>query len=392
MTKEEERMGSTRHPSPRKLRAAVALFAVAVAVVAAGCGDDSDESTASSGGSGGSGSASGVAEARAFMEESMTPPSELGLPPTEKPIPSGKTVTYVHCGVDVCSTIAKAIKNSADILGWNTRIIASDGSPASIKAGWGQVVRMKPDVAFGSGAPSATYKAEVGQLEAAGIPVILLATTDTEGNGITFSEMQLDEVPVVGKQMASWVVSTTNGDANTLYVDLPTFPILPPVKEGFEAAYEEWCPDCPYESIDLPITSIGKDAPSRIVAHLRANPDVNVVALGYDGLGFGLPAALKAAGLDDRVQVIGEAPTETNFSYVRNGEQGATVSQAYFEIWANLVDVAARTLTDQPIDANTEWEVPWFLVTPDNIEEVGTGHEQVYPDLNEQLKTLWDKS
>jgi ribose transport system substrate-binding protein len=382
-------MGSTRHPSPRRLRAALALFAVAVAVVAAGCGDDDDnESTASSGGSG---SSSGVAEAKAFMKTSMTPPSELGLPPTEKPIPSGKTVTYVHCGVDVCSTIVKAIRNSADILGWNLKVIPSDGSPASIKAGWGQVVRLGPDVAFGSGAPSATYKAELGQLEAAGIPVILLATTDTEGNGITFSEMQLDEVPVVGKQMAAWVVSTTNGDANTLYVDLPTFPILPPVKEGYEEAYGEWCPDCPYESIDLPITSIGKDAPSRIVAHLRANPDVNTVALGYDGLGFGLPAALKAAGLDDKVQVIGEAPTETNFAYVRNGEQGATVSQAYFEIWANLVDVAARTLTDQPIDGNTEWKVPWFTVTKENIETVGTGHEPVYPDLNEQLETLWKK-
>lgn len=382
-------MGSTGHPSPRRWHAALALFAVAVAVVAAGCGDDgANESTASSGGSS---SSSGVAEAKAFMKEAMKPPSELGLPPTEKPIPTGKTVTYVHCGVDVCSTIAKAIKNSADVLGWNLKVVASDGSPASIKAGWGQVVRLKPDAAFGSGAPSATYKAELGQLEAAGIPVILLATTDTEGNGITFSEMQLDEVPLVGKQMASWVVSTTNGEANTLYADLPAFPILPPVKEGFEAAYEEWCPDCPYESIDLPITSIGKDAPSRIVAHLRANPDVNTVALGYDGLGFGLPAALKAAGLDDKVEVIGEAPTATNMAYVRNGEQGATVSQAYFEIWANLVDVAARTLTDQPIDANTEWEVPWFLVTKDNIDEVGSGHEPLLPDLDEQLNTLWNK-
>jgi ribose transport system substrate-binding protein len=387
MTKEEERMGSTRHPSLRRWLA-LALFALAVAVVAAGCGSEDNESTASSSESSGS---SGVAEARAFMKEAMTPPSELGLPSTEKAIPSGKTVTYVHCGVDVCSTIAKAIKNSADILGWTLKVIPSDGSPASIKAGWGQVVRLKPDVAFGSGAPSATYKAEVGQLEAAGIPVILLATTDTEGNGITFSEMQLDEVPVVGKQMASWVVSTTKGDANTLYVDLPAFPILPPVKEGFEAAYEDWCADCPYESIDLPITSIGKDAPSRIVAHLRANPDVNTVALGYDGLGFGLPAALKAAGLDDKVQVIGEAPTATNFAYVRNGGQGATVSQAYFEIWANLVDVAARTLTDQPIDANTKWQVPWFLVTQDNLETVGTGHEPVLPDLNEQLEELWQK-
>lgn len=44
------------------------------------------------------------------------------------------------------------------------------------------------------------------------------------------------------------------------------------------------------------------------------------------------------------------------------------------------------------IDANREWPVPWFLVTTDNIDNVGTGHEQVLPDLPEQMETLWDKS
>jgi len=51
--------------------------------------------------------------------------------------------------------------------------------------------------------------------------------------------------------------------------------------------------------------------------------------------------AVEVSGRRFDVKVIGEAPTETNFSYVRNGEQGATVSQAYFEIWANLVDVGS---------------------------------------------------
>jgi ribose transport system substrate-binding protein len=236
------------------------------------------------------------------------------------------------------------------------------------------------------------YASEIAQLKAAGIPVFLLATADDAGNGVVMSTMRKDQVPVVGKQMASWVVSSTNGKANTLYVDLPTFPILPPVKKGFEAAYKQWCPDCAYASIDLPITSIGKDAPSRIVSYLRAHPQVNRVALGYDGLDFGLPAALKAAGLSGKVQFIGEAPTATNMAYVRSGQEGATVSQAYFEIWANLVDATARTLTGQSIDANQAWKVPWFLVTKDNIDSVGTGFGPVMPDLNDQLKALWKKN
>jgi ribose transport system substrate-binding protein len=392
MTKQEERMGSSRHPSRRRLPAALALFAVAIAIVAAGCGSSSKNSSSSSAStSAASGNSSGLAAAQAFENQAMTVPKTIGLPTTSKPIPAGKTVTYVHCGVDVCTTIGNAIKNAANILGWNVKVIPSDGSPAGIKAAWDTVVRLHPAAAYGSGAPRAVYQSEIQKLKADNIPVVLLATADDAGNGVVMSTMRKDQVPVVGKQMASWVVSSTNGKPNTLYVDLPTFPILPPVKAGFEAAYKQWCSGCPYASIDLPITSIGKDAPTRIVSYLRAHPQVNRVALGYDGLDFGLPAALKAAGLSGKVQFIGEAPTATNMAYVRSGQEGATVSQAYFEIWANLVDATARTLTGQSIAANQAWKVPWFLVTKDNIDSVGTGFGPVIPNLNDQLKALWKK-
>jgi len=398
MTKQEESMESTRHHSSRRLSVALALVAVAVALVAAGCGSDDKSSSNSSNSSSGSTTASsapknsGLAEAQAFMKASMAPPTTLGLQTTGKPIPTGKTVTYVHCGVDVCTTIGKAIKNAADVLGWKVKVIPSDGSPGSVKQAWATVVRMKPDAAFGSGFPSAMYASEVKQLKADGIPVMLFASTDVNGGAVTLSKGRNDEVPIVGKQMAAWVVATTNGKANTLYVDLPAFPILPPIEAAFKASYKEWCPDCPYAKIDLPITSIGKDAPSRIVSYLRAHPDVNRVAVGYDGLDFGLPAALKAAGLADKVQFIGEAPTETNFSYIRAGQQGATVSQAYYEIWSNFVDAAARTTTGQPITDNNAWKVPWFLVTKENIDSAGTGFRPVVPNLTQELDKLWNKA
>ena len=387
-------MESIRHHSSRRLSAALVLVAVAVAVVATGCGSSKSSSSSSSSTSAASSSKAspGLTQARAFMQQSMQAPKSLGLPQTSKPIPTGKTVTYVHCGVDVCSTIAKAIKNAADVLGWKTKIVASDGSPGSIKAAWDTVVRIHPAAAFGSGFPSAMYASEVKQLKAEGVPVILFASTDVNGNGVTLSKGRNDEVPIVGKQMAAWVISTTNGKPNTLYVDLPTFPILPPVRQGFEAAYKQWCAGCPYAKIDLPITSIGKDAPSRIVSYLRAHPDVNRVALGYDGLDFGLPAALKAAGLSGKVQFVGEAPTETNFSYVRSGQEGATVSQAYYEIWSDLVDAAARTDTGQSIAANNAWKVPWFLVTKSNIDSAGTRFGPVVPNLDQDLKQLWKKT
>jgi ribose transport system substrate-binding protein len=395
MTNQEESMESTGHLSLRRSRVALALVAVAVAVVAAGCGSakSSNDSSAAVTTSESSATSSGLTNAEAFAKQSLNPPKTLGLPATGKPIPAGKTVTYVHCGVDVCSTIAKAITNAAKVLGWNAKIVPSDGSPGSVKAAWDTVVRMKPAAAFGSGFPSALFASEAKQLKADNIPVLEFATTDaTTTSDITLNRGGSSEVPLVGKIMASWVLDSTNGKANTLYVDLPAFPILPPVRQGFEAAYKQWCPSCGYAKMDLPLTAIGKDGPSRIVSYLRAHPDVNRVALGYDGLGFGLPAALKSAGLSGKVKFVGEAPTETNFAYVRAGQEGATVSQAYYEIWANLVDAAARTTTGQSITANKSWKVPWFLVTKNNIDTAGTGFGPVVPNLTSEMQTLWKKA
>ena len=125
-----------------------------------------------------------------------------------------------------------------------------------------------------------------------------------------------------------------------------------------------------------------------IVGYLRSHPDVNRVALGYDGIGLGLPAALKAAGLADKVQVVGEAPTATNLSYVESGGQAATVGQGYYEIWANLVDAAARAMTGQSLDANAAFKPPYWLVTKENVAEANPP-APLAPDLNGELAETW---
>jgi hypothetical protein len=55
-----------------------------------------------------------VQAAEAELKVAETRPASIKLPPVTTPIPSGKTVTFVHCGVAVCDAIAVAIKNAAD--------------------------------------------------------------------------------------------------------------------------------------------------------------------------------------------------------------------------------------------------------------------------------------
>ena len=399
-------------PKRAKRRVPAALIAVIIgaALAAAGCGSTSSSSSsssvtssnassgvtssnASSSASGNAGASSpGVAEAQAFAKQSMQLPTSMDLPTTTKPIPTGKTVTFVHCGVEVCSTIVDAIKYATSVLGWNLKVVPSDGSPTGVKAAWDSVVRSGPDAAFSSGFPKALFSSELAQLNSKNIPVFSWSTTDTAGDGIKLVKGGTQEVGIVGKQMAAWAVSSANGKANTLYVDLPSYVILAPISKVFDQYYKQWCPSCSVAHISVPITSIGSTAPTTIVSYLRAHPDVNRVALSYDGIGAGLPAALKAAGLDKKVQFIGEAPTSTNLSYIQSGQEGATVSQGYYEIWAMFVDAAARELTGQSLAPDENWHVPWFLVTKDNIAAAGgTTAKPLVPSLKAELAKIWNK-
>jgi ribose transport system substrate-binding protein len=351
---------------------AFAALVAAIAIAVAGCGSSSNNSTVNSSNAAASpsnSSSTGVKEAQAAAVKAATLPTSLDLPPVAKPIPTGKTVTYVHCGVEVCSTIVKAME----------------------KAAWDTVARIKPAAAFGSGFDSTLYSSALKQLKADKIPVMSWATLDKDGNGIALAKGGPQEVGVIGDQQAAWVISSTNGKANTLFVDLPTYTILKPIGVEFEKTYKKYCPNCPYATMSVPLTSIGKDAPARIVSYLRSHPDVNRVVLSYDGVGVGLPGALKAAGLDKKVQFIGEAPTATNLAYVKSGQEGATVSQGYYEIWAAFLDAAARATTGQSLAPDKAWKPPWFLVTKDNIDKVGTNFGPVIPNLNEQLKKIWLK-
>ena len=98
------------------------VLTAALGVMIAACSSTAGTSTAGSSASAGSDSAGltgssksvGVQAAEAELKVAETRPASINLPPVTAPIPSGKTVSFVHCGVAVCDTIAAAIKNAAE--------------------------------------------------------------------------------------------------------------------------------------------------------------------------------------------------------------------------------------------------------------------------------------
>jgi ABC-type sugar transport system substrate-binding protein len=367
----------------RRTRRGLALATAAALVVLAGCGSSSDGASGDT-----SVNQEGLEEARALVEEFSQQPTEIpNDEPIDKEIPAGKRVTFLSCGTSTCNLEAEIIKQATDALGWELTSIANDGTPEQVKAGWAQILRDKPDGVIYPATPLAGFKSELEQAAAAGIEVVACCTLDpADGEQLDFVIGTPAQSERPGALMAAYIIDESEGEGNAVFVNLSAFEILQSVKKGFDDTMAQMCPSCGNEELDIPITALGKDVPDRIVSYLRANPDTKYVGLSVDGaLGAGLPAALKAAGLND-ITIIGEGPDETTLQYISSGQQDATVTFPYYEEMFSLVDALARRFAGVPLEEDVV--VPDWLVTADTLP-TDTEIFPVVEDVREQYLELW---
>jgi ribose transport system substrate-binding protein len=348
-------------------------------------GDDSGDDNATAAGST---TSAGLQAAKKTVAEATTRPTKINVTEKiDKPIPRGKLIEYVHCGVPACSYHERGLKAAAEPLGWKVRTLATNGTPESLKAAFEQAARDKPDAVVGAGTPKAVYAAPLKKLAAEHVPVFMLSVTDPVGDGLTFVAYKPSELPRLGDIMAAYATVITDGKANALYTNVPDFPVLAGLAGAFKQGLEKYCAGCSVAQLDTSITSIGKDSIDKIVSYLRAHPDVNVLVNGFGGLTIGVPAALKAAGLADKVKIIDEAPTTDNYQYIATGQQEATVAYPYLEINAQVVDAIARELTGQSLEPSNADPLRWLL-TKDNLPETNDIFPLV-PDYLDQFTQLW---
>ncbi|MFC5731206.1 MULTISPECIES: sugar ABC transporter substrate-binding protein [Nocardioides] len=375
---------STTKALRRRRMFTTAVSTLALAALAA-CG-------ASNGGTGGGGTtdkvdSSGIEKAQALYDSYIERPTQIpNKTPIDKPIPGGKKVTFISCGTPTCNLEADIIERATEKLDWSFSVIANDGTPEKTKAAWQQILREKPDGVIYSATPRAGFEPELQEAKDLGIHVTACCTTDPPGNGLDFVIGQPHHSKPVGQAMAAWVITNSKGSGNSVYVDISAFPILGELYKGYSGLMDDMCAACRYDRLDIPITALGKDVTERIVGFLRSHPDTKYVALSVDGaLGVGLPAALKAAGLND-IKIVGEGPDTTTLQYISSGQQEATVMFPYWEEMFSQVDALARMFSGLTLEEETF--VPTWIVTKDNLPT----DEEIFPvveDMEEQYYKLW---
>ena len=378
----------SRWSRPARLAVLSALLAIAaVAVTACGSSSSNSSSTAAS-----SASSSGdLSTADKLAAQWAQRPTQIPVSqPIGKPIPTGKRIDFINCGVSACTSLYKNLNDAAKTLGWTVKQINTTGTPESVQAAWKQAVTDKPDAVVASGFPRAVFSQQLKQLQQMKIPVVESSTDDVEGGGIDLILSKPKDLGPEGQILASWITKDSGGKAHTLYVDLPVYNILKPVRQYFEQNYAKLCAGCKLDKIDIPLTAIGKDVPDRVVSYLRAHPDINYVAYSLGALNVGVPAALRQAGLANKVKLIVNVGDAENYQYIASGQTHAAMAFSNIDqtwVWA---DALARLFTGQPIDVDRKAQLPYMLITKNNL--ISTGSEfPLVKDYQEQWKKIWGK-
>jgi ribose transport system substrate-binding protein len=374
----------------------LAVLLTGMALTACGSSEDSS-SAASESTSGGSAtstsngdqtSGAGIATAEQAIAPLLSKPS--AFPVTEKldKIPRGATVAFMDCGSPICGLYYEVMAPAAQALGLHLTRVKAGSAASTVGAAFDTVVSQEVDAVIVPGIDPELYSRQLGQLQESGAPVITVGVTNAEEFGIEHPAEGRPSFERNGQLLADYVATKFGPDSQAVVYATPELPFTAVFSEAFETELERVCPDCSTRVSELPLETIGSTAPQRIVSDLQANPETSVAVFPNDEAQIGLPAALKAAGVE--IKTIGEAPTPTNLQYLKEGKETAVLGSDLPVLGWTVIDLVARELTGQKITGDeakgfdTDQQ---FLVAADigDPERGWTG----YPEFAERFAELW---
>jgi ribose transport system substrate-binding protein len=396
----ETRMTYHKEPDPqhrgwrgaRGLTAMIAALVLALAFAACG-GDDDDSASSSSGASSSSSSGGGASEGVATAQERLKPyesaPTEITIkePLKSKP-PGGKKVVMLGTNDPNNQKLQKGLKELAGLVGWSYETVAYDpANPATFNQAVDTALAKNPDYVAEAGIP--LTQPVIDKVKEAGAKWVLTSVhpVDVKDPVIVDANAYAND-ELMGKVLADWFIADSEGKGNIVIEHVPAYPILEGFTDGFQAEVKELCPDCKVkiQDITIPDLTAGK-VPSVMVSALRSNPDANYVGFDVGPFAAGIDSALSAAGLSDKVKIIGEAADEAAIAGLKSGKHAAWTGFDPVYSTRVMMDAMFRDSLGMPIDVEASGLQTTQILTPDNVGDITTWSEP--KDALDQFKALW---
>lgn len=373
-----------------KVAAIASVVAVSAALAACGSDDDSSKSSvAATPASSTAPQSTGIAAAKKNLEKWTAAPTKIGVsePLKAKPAP-GKTVAVLGTADPNNVKIQKKVKQIAESVGWKYELFSYDpAKPDTFQGALTTALAKKADYITETGLP--LTPAQLKQVKDAGAKLALssVAPVTVEDPIIVNSNGPASDEQM-GRMVADFFAVDSGGKGKAVMEHVPSYPILGAFVDGFTKELDAVCPACEVERVDVTLPQLaGGKVPSLVTSALRKNPDATYAIFDVGPFATGVPAALKAAGLEGKVKIIGEAADEAAIAGLKDGSHTAwTGFDSEYSAYA-VMDAMFRDAEGSPVPVD-ELEVnPTQMLTADNVGSTRRWSEP--QDADAQFKALW---
>ena len=334
------------------------------------------------------------AAARTRIEQFLKPATSIGIstPLTGKP-PAGKKVYWLEGNIQSILPITGGFKDAAGALGWDLTVLTYDpADPQGPSAAMRQAVDGGADYIAVSGQSIDILGQALDAAKAKKIPVIDMYSTDEVGGAANGIYANVGGTPFSQRNAAllsDFVIADSGGDGNVLFVNVPDFKILQIVSDAVTGNFTSQCPNCTITPLNVSIGDMTSGTvASQVVSSLQSNSKLDYVYVTIGDLATGLPEALQAAGLGDKVKIVGGVPnTEQVQSLIDDKAAAYAPLGRPASAWAAM-DVMARLSVGMDPDVKGHELLPSVIWTPDNVPKPAQDYEGA-ENYQEQFKKLW---
>jgi ribose transport system substrate-binding protein len=366
-----------------------------LALALAACGSSSSSNSSASAGSSAtnaassSGGSSSTSAAASALNQYKTLPTSINITtPLKSAPPKGKTIVMLGTNNPSNVIIQQGLSKLAKTAGWNYSLVTYDpANPGTFTQAITTALAKHPQYLVEAGLPLTA--SQIATVKNAGAKWILDSVYPVSVKDPVIGQVDAyAQDALMGKITADYFISDSGGKGNAVIEHVPAYPILNGFTDGFGKEVKAKCPDCKTSTtnITIPDLTAGK-VPSTLVSALRQNSDANYLVFDDGPFADGITSALAAAGLKDKVKVIGEAADQAGIAALKNGTNAAWTGfdpgyQAYEDM-----DIAFRDALGMPIPLDQEAQQPTQLLTKDTIGS--TTNWSAPTDAEAQFLKLW---
>lgn len=332
-----------------------------------------------------------VAKATRLSAPYLKAPTSVGttVALSKKP-PAGQTVIALSCTLSVCAAWRDQVIFAAKQLNWKASGAGFDGTPEDTLKKVQDAIAKKQAAIIINGMPRGVFEAVLQDAIDNNVAIVtqMGELTGKATPPFIAVQYQAKEFDVMSKATGNWVISHSKGKASALLVGYANFPLSIRIRDVMTDTIKNGCSSCSTTKLTVQAADTGTKLPSAVVSAIQRNPKINYVVLQDAAMAAGLDAALREAGLEGKVNVLGNNVTpEVAQSTVDGTELGWMAFSLRAAAFQGVDAVARHLVGDKQVN------VPLMnqILTKATFGKKPTSDtwNNIPPDLVQKYKKLW---